>query len=259
MAITSRHHDLVKTFRRAARGDDTQVLVDGWHLLHEAATAGMGITDVAVSGPLGAGPAALMERLTRDGTRVVRVSATVMDAMSPVKTPTGVVALAQRPKERWDALLAPPPALVLVAAGVQDPGNAGATIRVAEAGGATGVVLAGAAADPWGWKAVRAAMGSTFRLPLARRARALEAVAALRAAGLRVVAAVPRGGLPLPAADLRGPVALVLGAEGLGLEPAMRDLADEYITIPMRPPVESLNVAVAAAVLVYEACRQRST
>jgi TrmH family RNA methyltransferase len=258
MVITSRHHGLVQTFRRAARGADAaQVLIDGWHLLEEAVSARMVITEVAVGSGLETRHTALVARLEQGGVRVSRVSATVMDALSPVRSPTGVVALAERPAERWEALLRPAPALVLVAAGVQDPGNVGATIRAAEAGGATGAVLAGEAADAWGWKALRAAMGSTFRLPLARRPHAAEALRALKAEGLRIVAAEPRRGLPMSTADLRRPIALVLGAEGPGFDASVRDLADEHVTIPMRPPVESLNVAVAAALLVYEASRQR--
>jgi TrmH family RNA methyltransferase len=257
--IKSRQHDLVKTFRRVARGSDAaRVLIDGWHLLEEGVSARMVITDVAVGSGLEPPHTALVARLERSGARVSRVSAAVMDALSPVRSPTGVVALAERPAERWEALLCPAPALVLVAAGVQDPGNAGATIRAAEAGGATGVVLAGEAADAWGWKALRAAMGSTFRLPVARRNDAAEALRTLKAAGLRIVAAEPRRGVPMSTADLRRPIALVLGAEGPGVDASVRDLADEYVTIPMRPPVESLNVAVAAALLVYEASRQRS-
>jgi TrmH family RNA methyltransferase len=182
-----------------------------------------------------------------------------MDALSPVRTPTGVTALARRPLERWDAIFAPAPALIVVAVGVQDPGNVGAMIRSAEAGGATGVVLAGAAVDPWGWKALRAAMGSTFRLPVAQRERPAEAVAAIRAAGVRVIASVPSGGTSMERADLRRAVALMLGAEGSGLDQNVYMLADATLSIPMRAPVESLNVAVAAALLVYEATRQRNS
>jgi TrmH family RNA methyltransferase len=260
MAITSRQHPLVKTFRRAARGDQTVVLVDGWHLLKEAAGAGLLVTDVAVSGdPRATGHGALVDRLARGGTRIAHVSSAVMDALSPVRTPTGVTALVRRPPEEWAAILAPAPPLILLVAGVQDPGNVGATIRSAEAGGATGVVLAGPAADPWGWKALRSAMGSTFRLPIARRERLAEAVSALKAEGVGVVAAVPGGGLPMERIDLRLSIALLLGPEGPGLDEEALALADQTVSIPMRPPVESLNVAVAAALLVYEAHRQRTS
>jgi TrmH family RNA methyltransferase len=257
--LTSRHHPLVAAFRAAARGGAGQpLLLDGWHLVVDAARAGVPLTHLAVAGEL---PGALerdaVSRLAARGAQVVEVSEAVLDAMSPVRTPSGVVALGPRPVVPFAALLVPPPALVLVAADVQDPGNAGAVVRAAEAGGATGVVLAGTSADPWGWKALRASMGSALRLPLCRHDDLAAACRQLRDAGLRLVATVPRGGQPFDGVALRGPVALLLGGEGPGLPAAVLDAADAVATIPMRAPVESLNVAVAAALLVYEAARQR--
>jgi TrmH family RNA methyltransferase len=112
-------------------------------------------------------------------------------------------------------------------------------------------------ADPFGWKALRGAMGSTFRLPLVREPLDL-ALETARAARTRVVATIPRGGTPLPECDLRGPVAILLGGEGAGLPAAWLDAADGRLTIPMRGKVESLNVAIAAALILYEASRQRA-
>jgi len=146
---------------------------------------------------------------------------------------------------------------VIVLVGLQDPGNVGAIIRAADAAAATGVVACEGTADPYGWKALRGAMGSTFRVPVVPRQPAGLAVATARLHGLRVVAATPRGGTPLHEIDLRGPVALLLGGEGSGLASDVVQGADERVSIPMRAPVESLNVAVAGALLAYEAHRQR--
>jgi TrmH family RNA methyltransferase len=140
---------------------------------------------------------------------------------------------------------------------VQDPGNLGALARVAEAGGATGLLVAGESADAFGWKALRGSMGSLLRLPVIVKGRGEEAVAAARAQGCHVVAAVPRGGEPLFGADMRVATAILIGGEGAGLPAELLALADRRVTIPMRPPVESLNAAVAAALVVYEALRQR--
>jgi RNA methyltransferase, TrmH family len=148
--------------------------------------------------------------------------------------------------------------LVLLVSDVQDPGNIGAVVRVAEAGGATGVLAAGISADPFGWKALRGSMGSTLRLPVARVDDAADAAARARAHGCRVIATSPRGGTPLYDVDLRLPCAVLIGGEGGGLSDALIDAADERVTIPMQTPVESLNAAVTAAVIVYEAQRQRS-
>jgi RNA methyltransferase, TrmH family len=247
---------MVRAFKSAARGD-ADVLLDGWHLLHDAASAGLAISTIAIlDTPQDATNLALLEDLSRRSD-VVTVSQAVMDALSPVRTPSGVVAIAAARPAVLDDVLSPSPALVLVATDVQDPGNAGAIVRSAEAGGATGVVFTGASADPWGWKALRAAMGSTFRLPVVRHGDVMTACGTLRQAGLRVLAAVPHAGAPIDRADLRPATAFVLGGEGGGLPNDLLLLADEHVTIPMRAPVESLNVAVAAALLVYEARRQR--
>ena len=148
-------------------------------------------------------------------------------------------------------------ACVVAPVGVQDPGNLGAIIRTAEAAGAAGVAVTGRSADPFGWKALRGAMGSTFRLPVADGGDPAAVVEAARAAGFRVLAAVPRGGPAPHEADLGGRRLLLVGGEGAGLRP-VADLADAAISVPMAPPVDSLNVAVAAGVILYEARRQHA-
>jgi RNA methyltransferase, TrmH family len=113
-----------------------------------------------------------------------------------------------------------------------------------------------ATADPFGWKALRGAMGSSLRLPVARE-RLVNAIARARTAGVRIFAAIPRGGTALSRCDLSGPAAILVGGEGAGLPGALLDEADERLTVPMKPPVESLNVSIAAALILYEASRQR--
>lgn len=256
--ITSRRHSLVRAFREAARGDPERALLDGWHLLRDAVAARVDITDVAIAAPPAAERPLIDSLRSRPGTRVVSVTPAVLDAMSPVRSPTGVVALARPRRHAIADLLTPAPALILLAAGVQDPGNLGAIVRAAEAGGATGVIAAGTSADPWGWKALRAAMGSTFRLPIVREPDLPQACQELRARNVSVCAAVPRDGTPMHRVDLTGPTAVIVGSEGGGLDASVLDLADSRISIPMAGAAESLNVAVAAALLVYEAFRQRT-
>ena len=256
--ITSRQHPLVQAFRRVARGDRSLALLDGWHLVEDAAAADLAFDTVAIHDPtLNSRRRELIDQLAQSGARIVQVSGPVLEALSPVRTPTGVVALARRPDITPAAIVEPAPALVVLAIGMQDPGNVGATLRAAEAGAATGAIFAGESADPFGWKALRAAMGSTFRLPTLRAADPLGACVALSQHGVRLLSATPRGGRPMGDLDLTGPVAFLLGGEGPGLPDELTEAADAGITIPMQPPVESLNVAVAAALLVYEARRQR--
>jgi TrmH family RNA methyltransferase len=118
-------------------------------------------------------------------------------------------------------------------------------------------MLSRGSADPWGWKALRAAMGSTFRLPVSREDDVLGALKQLASSGLSVLATVPQNGALMYEVDLRRPAVLVLGGEGGGLTQDVLSAADELVTIPMMGAVESLNVAVAAALLGYEARRQR--
>lgn len=257
--ITSRQHGLVKAFRAVARGDKVRALIDGWHLLHESVSAGMVIETIAVVGtPQRAEDASLIERIARQrDVTVLSVSPAVMKAVSPVRTPTGVAALIRRPVIELMQLLTPEPALVIVAIDVQDAGNAGAIVRAAEAGGATGVAFAGESADAWAWKALRAAMGSTLRLPVHQQRDAGAVCDMLRSHGITLIGTVTHRGVPMHEEDLRGPVALVFGGEGSGLSPALLARLDRRVSIPMQRPVESLNVAVATGVLVYEARRQR--
>jgi TrmH family RNA methyltransferase len=185
------------------------------------------------------------------------VSDAVLKAISPVQSPSGVVAIGRRPSSDLDGVFARAPQLILLLHEVQDPGNIGAIVRAAEACGATGVICSERTADPFSWKALRGSMGSSFRLPLATRHPLASAIAMACGRGLRVFATTARGGTSLPECNLRVPAAIVLGGEGGGLPASIIESADERLTIPMHPPVESLNVATAAALIIYEAARQR--
>jgi RNA methyltransferase, TrmH family len=259
--ISSRHNPIVARYRDAARGESEGVLLlDGAHLVDDALAAGVRIREAAITGTAedDAQLRALIAALEDAGVEVVVVTTAVMDALSPMRSPSAIVALADRPAMDPAAAYAREPALVVMGVDIQDPGNLGAIVRVAEAGGATGVVAAGACADPFGWKALRGAMGSTLRLPVSTAADAAAAVDAARAAGCRIVATTPRDGRPLFDLRMVGPSAILIGGEGRGLPPALVESADDRVTIPMADSVESLNAAVTAALLVYEARRQRA-
>jgi TrmH family RNA methyltransferase len=259
--IASRQNPIVKRFRDLARAGASgeTVLLDGPHLVEEAIAADVKIELAAFSEKQAQNRlATLAAKARRTGAKTVAVTDQVLAALSPVRQPSGVVAIARRSARSLDEVFARRPQLLLLLNDVQDPGNVGAIVRAAEGCGASGVVAGEATADPFGWKALRGAMGSTFRLPVVRHPLA-DVVTYARAAGVRVFATVPRGGTPLAHCDLRGPSAVLLGGEGSGLSSDLLDLADERLTIPMRPPVESLNVAIAAALVVYEAARQRDS
>jgi TrmH family RNA methyltransferase len=263
--MTGASHSSVKRYRDLARNPprderNRELLLDGVHLLAEAHSSGLTIDHAAFSHDALSNPSLrrLAERLQAGGTTVLIVSERTLASMSPVKTPSGVVGIAHCNVSTLEDVLAPANALVVVAHDVQDPGNVGAIVRTAEAAGATAVVSSRQTADPLGWKALRGSMGSALRLPSAR-ADVDETLQVLRRRRISTVALAPRGGRPLFDADLKGPVALVVGAEGSGLPKDVLAQMDQLISIPMRKPVESLNVGVATALVLYEAVRQRQT
>ncbi len=253
--ITSRQHEVVQRVRRVAarRERGAGVLLDGEHLLVEALDAGVPVELV-----LSDGERPVLERARRAGAAVYQGSSSVLEAASPVKQPSGVVALARwEPAPLADAFQGDRP-LVVGLVDVQDPGNLGGTIRAAAALGATGVLALGDSADPGGWRALRGAMGCTFRLPVAR-GRLEEAVAEARRRGLRIAATAAAGGTSITRADLAGPLLVLIGNEGAGLPRPVSTQADLTLTAPMDRGVESLNVAVTAALVLFEARRQRGS
>ena len=261
--MTGAPHSSVKRYRELARnpltnGHERELLLDGWHLLSEARTSGLTVESAAFEQNALNEPSvrALAEQLSANGTEVFIVPNKVLASMSPVKTPSGIVGIARKRVDTLEGVLARTNALVVVAHDVQDPGNVGAIIRTAEAAGATALIATAATADPLGWKALRGSMGSALRLPIARAAID-DVLPALRSARIGAAALVPREGQALFSADLRNPIALFLGGEGAGFPDDLARQMDAVISIPMCGPIESLNVGVAAALVLYEAFRQR--
>ena len=261
--ISSRQNPLVLRMRALARGgaqEGDEAVLDGEHLLREALASGVRVEVAAFLESVLEGPLAeVAAAVDRTGGRSVAVTQGVLAALSPVRQPSGVVSIARIPRPLMEAVFdGTPQPLIFVLSDVQDPGNVGAIVRAGEACGVTGIVAAERTADAFGWKALRGSMGSTFRVPVASRVRLQEAAQAAKRRGIRLAAAVPRGGESLPQVDLRPASAILLGGEGCGLPDAILREADIRLSIPMRPPVESLNVAVAAALIAYEAARQRA-
>lgn len=261
--ISSRQNPLVRTFRELAQNPDPtgeRVLLDGAHLVREARAAGalFEVAVVAVSRVDSASDVGeLAAALEADATSVVAADDKVFEALSPVRTPSGIVAIVRRKVSAPALMCSHPRAFLVAAVDVQDPGNVGSLLRAAEAGGATGAFVCGASANPFSWKALRGSMGSALRLPIVAGMTTDAVMACLKSAGLRTVAAVARGGEPPDEIDWRGQVGLLLGGEGPGLSDEIVGQCDTRVTIPMATTVESLNVAVAGAILVYAARRQR--
>ena len=261
--ISSRQNSLVRTFRELADAPDSgdrRVLLDGVHLIREARKAALEFEAVAVASSHvvdNSEEGDLARALESEGAPVFTVSDSAFAAVSPVRSPSGIVAIARRKSFDAGTISLTDNGFTLVAADVQDPGNLGGLIRAAEAGGVTGVLVSGASANPFSWKALRGSMGSALRMPIAAGQTLDAIVHCATASGVRTVAAVPRDGRAPEAVDWSGSVALLLGGEGRGLPAGLLSMCDDLVTIPMAPPVESLNVAVAGAILIYAARRQR--
>jgi TrmH family RNA methyltransferase len=263
--ISRRQDPIVARFREAAKhhGQSDEVVLDGVHLLLDALRAGITIEIIMATADVLDDPSSqiqdVWELARAAGVPVHEATTGVIDAASPVRTPSGVVAIARWALSPLESLWTPAPAFVLGLVDVQDPGNAGAVIRSADGLGATGVVMIGATADPASPKTLRGAMGSSFRVPVARASLG-ETMRAARAAGLQVAATTAPAGASteLHDADLRGPMLVLLGNEGAGLPAQALRSADLQLSIAMRPGIDSFNVAVTSALILYEARLQRS-
>jgi RNA methyltransferase, TrmH family len=255
--VESRQNARVKELRaglsRGMRTAHNHIAVEGLHLVQEAVKSGLNLDTVFLQ----EGNEELLQQFPSGSAEVLILTEDVFLSATVTEHPQGVAALVGAPQFTVQTMFptAPGPApLVVIAAGLQDPGNLGTLVRSAEAFGATGMILLPGTVSLWNAKTLRASSGSAFRLPvLALTADA--AFTALRDQGVRIFAAVARDGDS--EADLRGPSALLVGNEGSGLPEAWIAQADARVTIPFTGAVESLNAAIAGSVLLYDAMRQR--
>jgi TrmH family RNA methyltransferase len=265
--ISGRQNPVVRAFRSLAGGSDAKgerVLLDGAHLVRDARDSGSAFELVAVASSRLARDTEegrLAHALEGDGVDVVMAPDQLFGAISPVRSPSGIVAIARRRPATPAGICGRADAFVLVAVDVQDPGNLGSILRAGEAGGCTGALICGTAgrgsASPFSWKALRGSMGSALRLPVADGLAADDAIGCLKEAGVPAFAAIARGGTDPDLVDWPARTALVIGGEGEGLTETTVGACDGCVTIPMAPGVESLNVAVAAGILVYAVRRKR--
>lgn len=233
------------------------MLVEGAREALRALEAGVTVHEAYLCPPLlqGDGPE-VARRLRSARVPVVETGERAFARLSLRQGPDGILLLVSAPELPLEALTLPSDALLLVLDGVEKPGNVGAALRSADAAGADAVALSGAGTDLANPNVVRASMGSVFHVPTVQRP-APELRTFLDTRGVEVVTATPEAPRPYWALDLTGPVALVLGAEHAGLGAAWRAGPREAVRIPMRGAADSLNVATAAALLLFEARRQR--
>lgn len=239
----------VKLHRHTGRRRAARFLAEGPNLVEAALRRGL-VSEVFATE---AAAEKFADLLT--GAPLYLVTDKAAKLLSDTVTPVGLVAVCSVTDVGLDEVLAAAPALVAVPVGISEPGNAGTLIRVADAMGADAVVLAGDSVDPYNGKCLRASAGSIFSLPVVSDPDAVSVVARLRQAGLQVLATVLGGQASLDDVDLSAPTAWLFGPEAHGLPAAVVDLATTGVHIPMPGSAESLNVASAAAICLYQSAR----
>jgi TrmH family RNA methyltransferase len=276
--ITSRHNALVKHARsvRDRREAQEQIFIEGLRLSEDAVRSRLLIQDVLYTEKLEGDErgAQLLQELKACGSRLSLTSEEVLASVSDTRAPQGIVLLASRPHTGKETLLAvaknqhsysaghkqtafAQAPLVVIIHGINNPSNAGAILRTAEAAGAYGAVSTAGTADLFSPKALRGAMGSSFRLPLWTGADFSEVIGWCSEKGIRTIGASLNAAKAHTDLDWTTSCALVIGSEAAGLKESEVGLLDEALRIPMCPPVESLNAAVASGIILYEAARQR--
>jgi TrmH family RNA methyltransferase len=263
MLITSRDNSLLRKAREVRDGKDKELIyIEGLRLAQEAMSSQLQIEAVILSDELAQKPkvAELMGALEAASKRFALVSEKLLESISFTKTPQGIVVLAQHPpfgEERLNLTKTNNP-LFVVLHEINNPVNVGAVLRTAEAAGASGVIATLNTSDPFSPKSLRGAMGSAFRLPIWTGAGFERVASWCLQNGIKTIGADAGALLTHTEMDWKGACALVLGPESIGLTEKELQLLDTSVMIPMHGEVESLNVSVAAGILLYEAVRQRS-
>jgi len=240
-----------KLHRQVARRRSDRFLVEGANLVEAASRRGLVRELFATE----AAAQRYADLLDRHGAAVHIVTERAAKALSDTVTPAGLVAVCEHPSAALTDVLAHEPRLVAVGVEIGEPGNAGTLIRIADAMGAAAVVFIGHSVDPYNGKCLRASAGSIFSVPVVVAPEFEPAIAALQGAGMRVLATTLDGEMSLDDVDLAAPTAWLFGSEAHGLSGRVAEQADNRVTIPMSGGAQSLNVAAAAAICLYQSAR----
>ncbi|MGD0930610.1 MAG: RNA methyltransferase [Candidatus Korobacteraceae bacterium] len=251
----ARVKELRRAFAETTPNQQGEIAIEGMHLVEEAIRSGLRLGTVFFSESARERAHKLLPQLSAH-TEALLLPDSVFANAVPSETPQGVAAMLRVKPFSLEDILAARATLLVIASGLQDPGNLGTIARSGEAFGVTGLLLGERTVSPWNWKTVRASAGSLFRVPTAKVELA-QALPEIKARGVRVLATSSHKGTAVFDVDLRGPVALVVGSEGAGIAKDVLAQADEVVVIPQSSKVESLNAGIAASIVLYEAARQR--
>lgn len=259
--ITSTKNPLVKRIQsladRTTRDAEGRMAIEGVRLVEDALAAGIRAElllydpDAQRENPR---IKDLLDRASAQGVRTIEAAPHVIEAASQVETPQGVIGVFEMPRHDLARVLDTPDLLLVIVDRIQDPGNLGTIVRVADAAGASAVAVTRGSVDPHNPKTVRATMGSLFHLPVVE-VDAASLAADVKRRGIRIIVADQQGPLEYTNVSYRRPLALVLGSEATGADRLWREAAEAVARIPLYGRAESLNVAIAGALLLYEARR----
>lgn len=262
--VTSAANPVVKRVRALAdrkhRRRQNAYVVEGLQPVWRAVTAGAPIETVMLAPELVTNPAALamVDELAATGVHVVRVSADIFARLSERDGPSGLLAIVSGGPGTLENLDVTDQSVFVVLQELNTPGNIGTIVRTADAAGAHGIILLGATADPLSPTALKASMGSVFAVPVVTVSSEAELLAWAGHSRLHVAALTGAGSTSLWQAELPRPLLLLLGNEGAGLTESLVAAADTRVRIPMQGTAESLNVAAAAAIVLYELQRRQA-
>lgn len=230
-------------------------MLEGPHLIEEALLSGLAVEHVFCSASLLAdgSKAPFLGRLEQKRVPLVPVEDALLQEFATTENTQGYLAIVAAPPCGWTVLSSRAPSSLIIADGIQDPGNLGSLARIAEGCGCGGLVTTRGTVDPANPKCLRASAGSLLRLPFVQGARSMEVIDWLRDRSFEVVIAATQAGLEPWKADLRPPFALVVGNESRGIGSDFKTAAGKLVTIPLRGKLESLNAAAAAGIILYEA------
>jgi TrmH family RNA methyltransferase len=258
--ITSKDNARLK-FARAVRDgrDRSAIFVEGKRLVSELLRSPLKPLSVFISEESNDRYPELVDELFRNPTgEIYFVASRVFESIADTENSQGIIVLANRPKPRALETEKAADGLFVYLKKVNNPSNLGAVLRTAEASGAVGIITSPGSTDPYMPKALRASMGSAFRMPVFTNIELADAIRILKGSGIRAIAADINGTKSYAESDWRGGRMLVLGSEAEGLEAEELGLVDETVVIPMENGVESLNLAVSAGIVLFEAKRQRA-
>jgi RNA methyltransferase, TrmH family len=252
--------DAVRLRDRRHREKQGRILIDGSRELRRAVQAGVTLAEVFVCEPLCQGDDAqcLLAALSETKCELLHVSESVFEKLAFGQRAEGVLGVAEMPRPTLESLVSQKNMLVAVLEGIEKPGNVGAVLRSADAAGVSALIVADGRTDLYNPNAIRASLGTIFTMPVCA-ATSSETLAWLRTHHCTILAARVDGSVPYTEVDYRGPTALVLGSEATGLSSVWAGNDVKAVRLPMLGAADSLNVSATAAVLFYEALRQRQT